>query len=100
MADRPAAIAQFMDVTGASKEAAAFFLDSSGGEVDAAIDQFFASGGEFEAVADDTEDEDPQQPPPELHVPPVAAPGRSHFTVSATLPATSSPASPNTPPFF
>jgi hypothetical protein len=42
-------IEQFMDVTGASQEAAKFFLDSSGGQVDTAIDQYFATGGEFEA---------------------------------------------------
>ena len=43
-------IAQFMDVTGASQEAARFFLESSGGVVDAAVDQFFATGGDFSAV--------------------------------------------------
>lgn len=75
MANRQAAIAQFIDVTGASKEAAAFFLDSSGGDVDAAVDQFFATGGEFEAAGDGVEEEDELEPPPELHVPPVAAPG-------------------------
>lgn len=43
-------VAQFMDVTGASQEAAKFFLESSGGVVDAAVDQFFATGGEFSAA--------------------------------------------------
>jgi hypothetical protein len=60
MADHEAALAQFMDVTGASKEAAKFFLDSSGGVVDAAVDQFFATGGEFqapEAAAEEDEEE-------------------------------------------
>ena len=51
MADE-AAVAQFTEVTGASKEAAKFFLDSSGGELGAAIEQFFATGGEFEAGGD------------------------------------------------
>lgn len=43
-------IAQFMDVTGASQEAAKFFLESSGGVVDAAVDHFFATGGEIQAA--------------------------------------------------
>jgi hypothetical protein len=42
-------LAQFMDVTGASQDAAKFFLDSAGGQVDTAVDQFFATGGTFEA---------------------------------------------------
>ena len=75
MADRPAALTQFMDVTGASREAAGFFLDSSGGEVDAAIDQFFATGGEFKAAGDGAPDEDPEEPPPQTRAPPVATPG-------------------------
>lgn len=45
-----ASIAQFMDVTGASEEAAKFFLESSGGVVDQAVDQYFATGGDFTAV--------------------------------------------------
>ncbi len=49
MADS-SSIAQFMDVTGASEEAAKFFLESSGGVVDQAVDQYFATGGDFSAV--------------------------------------------------
>ena len=60
MGDVNAAVAQFMDVTGASREAAKFFLDSSGGVVDAAVDQFFATGGRLnqaDAPAGDDDDE-------------------------------------------
>lgn len=47
--DDSAKLAQFIDVTGASQEAAKFFLESSGGQVDTAVDQYFATGGAFEA---------------------------------------------------
>ena len=39
---------QFLQVTGASEEAAHFFLESTNGDVAAAIDQYFASGGQFD----------------------------------------------------
>ncbi|KAK9832744.1 hypothetical protein WJX81_007147 [Elliptochloris bilobata] len=53
-----AGVQQFLQVTGASEEAAHFFLESAGGDVAAAVDQFFATGGQLDpgqadkAVAD------------------------------------------------
>jgi hypothetical protein len=67
-------IAQFMDVTGASQEAAKFFLDSSGGVVDAAIDQYFATGGEF------TPEAAPEEAMAEPE--PAAQPGASYLFLS------------------
>ncbi|CAL8471559.1 g11101 [Coccomyxa elongata] len=82
-------VAQFMDVTGASQEAAKFFLESSGGVVDAAVDQFFATGGEFSAVGapeEETVEHDnvvPPAMPAQAAPPPVAAAALRPPTIAA-----------------
>ena len=58
------AIASFMEVTGATKEAADFYLTASGGVLDAAIHQFLEGGGE----ALDEMDEIETGPPPMARV--------------------------------
>ncbi|BDA46940.1 NSFL1 cofactor p47 [Coccomyxa sp. Obi] len=85
-------IAQFMDVTGASQEAAKFFLESSGGVVDAAVDQFFATGGEFSAAGAPEEEmvEDDNVVPPVMPAqaapPPAAAALRPPTIAAQSMP--------------
>ena len=40
------ALSQFINVTGATADAAKFFLESANGDVGAAVDQYFTSGGQ------------------------------------------------------
>ena len=63
MAD-DAAVAQFMSVTGATEEDAAFYLGSAEGNVETAVDSFFSTGGgEAVAEADDDMDAEPAPAP-------------------------------------
>lgn len=74
MAD-DAAVAQFMSVTGASKEDAAFYLGSAGGSVETAVDSFFSTGG-GEGVAEADEDMEPEpEPAPAPSAPSAPASG-------------------------
>ena len=60
MAD-DAGVAQFMSVTGASKDDAAFYLGSAGGNVETAVNAFFATGGDDASEeADDAMDGEPE----------------------------------------
>ena len=66
------AVAQFIGITGASQEEAAFYLESSHGDVAGAVDQFFAAST-GEAVEHDeaappvaAEQPRPRAPPPAL----------------------------------
>ncbi len=71
-------VAQFVALTGASPETAAFFLESTNNNIEAAVDSFFASGGQA-------------GPPPSASAP---------AEVSAAAPSSTSarPAAPRQPP--
>lgn len=64
---------QFLQVTGASEEAARFLLESAGGDVAAAIDQYFATGGQFD-LAQANEAAAGSAADTELHTPAGGAP--------------------------
>ena len=91
------AVSQFMSVTGASKEDAAFYLSSAAGNVETAVDSFFSTGGDQAAIEDDepmeAEADEPGAPPSVLATAAMSAvlPCKSISVVAGIGPAGTRP---------
>lgn len=91
----PASIGEFIEVTGADTETAAFYLSAANGNCEAAISEYFESGG---AVPTSNEATDfpppPTSTPAQPVAPPTARPAPAQpSTSSSDRPSTSSAAS-------